>query len=162
MIAIPMHSSRVFRVKLIGRLFYEVWKFKKPYDFLPISTIKYYHNFTLFITYIPVVQSCPVHPSLQLQLLGLVQVPPLWHPSSQIAIKCVYMCIYNTQYMWWLINLFMLLPQYQESQFVHVTGKLRVYIHTHVRKHMYTKHYQYNYCMCFMTIAVICMHDWRV
>ena len=37
-----MHSSRFFRVKPIGRLFYEVRKIGKPYNFLPIPTIKYY------------------------------------------------------------------------------------------------------------------------
>ena len=40
--ALPMHSSRFFRVKSIGRLFYEVRKIRKPYNFLPIPTIKYY------------------------------------------------------------------------------------------------------------------------
>ena len=39
-----MHSSTIFRIKLIGRLFYEVQKIVKPYDFLPIPTIKYYHT----------------------------------------------------------------------------------------------------------------------
>ena len=42
--ALPMHSSRFFRVKPIGRLFYEVQKIGKPYNFLPIPTIKYYHT----------------------------------------------------------------------------------------------------------------------
>ena len=32
-----MHSSWFFRVKPIGRLFYEVRKIGKPYNFLPIS-----------------------------------------------------------------------------------------------------------------------------
>ena len=36
-----MHSSRFFRVKPIGRLFYEVRKIGKPYNFLPIPTIKF-------------------------------------------------------------------------------------------------------------------------
>ena len=34
-----MHSSRVFWVKPIGRLFYEVRKIRKPYDFLPIPIL---------------------------------------------------------------------------------------------------------------------------
>ena len=44
--ALPMHSSRFFRVKPIGRLFYEVQKIGKPYNFLPIPTIKYIHKNT--------------------------------------------------------------------------------------------------------------------
>ena len=43
-IALPMHSSRFFQVKPIGRLFYEVRKIWKPYNFLPIPTIKYYRT----------------------------------------------------------------------------------------------------------------------
>ena len=42
--ALPMQSSRFFRVKPIGRLFYEVQKIGKPYNFLPIPTIKYYRT----------------------------------------------------------------------------------------------------------------------
>ena len=35
---------RFFRVKSIARLFFKVRKSKKPYDFLPIPTIKYYRT----------------------------------------------------------------------------------------------------------------------
>ena len=35
--ALPIHSSRFFRVKPIGKLFCEVQKIGKPYNFLPIN-----------------------------------------------------------------------------------------------------------------------------
>ena len=39
-----MHSRHLFRVKSIARLFFKMQKFTKPYDFLPIPTIKYYRT----------------------------------------------------------------------------------------------------------------------
>ena len=37
--------------------------------------------------HIPVLQSVPFHPELQLHVPGFIQVPPLLHPCEQIAIK---------------------------------------------------------------------------
>ena len=34
----------VFRIKPIARLIFKARNFRKPYDFVPIPTIKYYHT----------------------------------------------------------------------------------------------------------------------
>ena len=42
--ALPMHSSWFFRIKPIARLIFKARNFRKPYDFVPIPTIKYYRT----------------------------------------------------------------------------------------------------------------------
>ena len=41
---LPMHSSWFFRIKPIARLIFKARIFRKPYDFVPIPTIKYYRT----------------------------------------------------------------------------------------------------------------------
>ena len=42
--ALPMHSSRFFSDKAYWKVVYDVRKIGKPYNFLPIPTIKYYRT----------------------------------------------------------------------------------------------------------------------
>ena len=42
--ALPMHSNWFFRIKPIARLIFKARNFRKPYDFVPIPTIKYYRT----------------------------------------------------------------------------------------------------------------------